>query len=81
MADFVPTAGQLVVVTTQRLGGGKPLRAPFVVAEPNPTKAEDLVRSVLTADETVKAVCPLTAEWLRPFGLQPGQFTNPWWAV
>jgi hypothetical protein len=78
MTGFAPTAGYLVVVTTQRLGSGKPLRAPFVVAEPDPIKAKDLVRAVLAPDETVKLVCPLSAESLKLFGLQTGQFTNPW---
>lgn len=70
-----------MVVTTERLGGGKPLRAPFIVAEPDPARAEALVRQVLTPDETVKAICPLAAEHIAPFGLKPGEFANPWWAV
>jgi hypothetical protein len=79
MAVFTPTGGQLVVVTTRRLEGGKPRHAPFVVAESDPAKAEDLVSKVLTADEEARAVCPLGAQTIEQFGLEQGQFTNQWW--
>lgn len=79
MAAFESTAGQLVVVTTRRLGDGEPEYVPFVVAEPDPAKAEQLVSSVLAPDEKARAVCPLSAEAIKEFGLQPGQFTNRWW--
>jgi hypothetical protein len=79
MAGFTSTAGQLVVVTTRRLEGGKPQHAPFVVAESDPAKAADLVSKILTADEEARAVCPLGAETVKQFGLEQGQFTHQWW--
>jgi hypothetical protein len=77
----LPTAGQIVRVTTLRLGGGKPMYAPFIVAEPDPAKAEALVSQVMTPDEQPKAVCPLGADVIEAFGLKPGEFTHwRWWS-
>jgi hypothetical protein len=81
MVGPVCTVGQLVAVTTRRLGSNAPLRAPFVVAEPDPQKAEALVSQVLSPGVTVKAICPLAPDDLPPYGLEPGQFTKPWWAT
>jgi hypothetical protein len=79
MAEL-PTAGQIVRVTTLRLGGGKPMHSPFIVAEPDPAKAEALVLQVMTPDEKAKAICPLGAEVIKAFGLKPGEFTHwRWW--
>ena len=50
------TAGQMVKVTTPAMGGGPPLRSAVVVAEPDPKKAEDLVRAMAAPNETVEAV-------------------------
>jgi hypothetical protein len=79
MAVFETTAGQLVMVTTRRLGDGEPDYVPFVVAEPDPAKAVQLVSRVLAPDERARAICPLSAEAIKEFGLESGQFTNRWW--
>jgi len=71
--------GQLVMVTTRRLGDGEPEYVPFVVAEPDPANAVQLVSRVLAPDERARAICPLSAEAIKKFGLEPGQFTNRWW--
>jgi hypothetical protein len=42
MAELQPIAGQVVRVTTLRLGG-EPMHVPYIVAEPDPAKAEQLV--------------------------------------
>jgi hypothetical protein len=81
MVGPVCTVGQLVAVTTRRLGSNAPLRAPFVVAEPDPRKAEALVSKVLTPGVTVKAICPLAPNDIEAYGLKPGEFTKPWWAI
>jgi|HubBroStandDraft_2_1064218.scaffolds.fasta_scaffold213920_2 hypothetical protein len=81
MVGLVCTVGQLVAVTTRRLGSNAPLRAPFVVAEPDPRKAEALVSKVLTPGVTVKAICPLAPNDIEAYGLKPGEFTKPWWAI
>ena len=39
--------GQVVLVTTQRLEGGSPLRVVYYVAEENPTKAEAIVSTLM----------------------------------
>lgn len=77
----VPTVGQLVAVTTRRLGSNAPLHAPFVVAEPDPRKAEALVSEFLMPGVTVEAICPLAAKDIELYGLKPGEFTNPWWST
>ena len=69
------TAGQMVKVTTPAMGGGPPLRSAVVVAEPDPKKAEDLVRAMAAPNEIVEAVGPLTANVLKLFDLKPEQFT------
>jgi hypothetical protein len=58
------------------MGGGEPLNAALVVAEPDPQKAEAIIRAVASPDEVVKAVAPLTANVLEMFELKPGQFTH-----
>jgi hypothetical protein len=69
------TAGQMVRVTIPAMGGGRPMYAALVVAEPDPQKAEALARAVVAHDEEVKAVWPVTANVLEEFGLKPGQLT------
>jgi len=51
------------------------------VAEPDPRKAEALVSKVLTPRVTVKAICPLAPNDIEAYGLKPGEFTKPWWAI
>jgi hypothetical protein len=76
MAELQPIAGYIVRVTTARLGGGEPSHVPYVVAEGDPAKAEQLIRRIMTADEQVTAIYPLPASAVEAFGLEPGQFTH-----
>ena len=46
-----------------------------------PKRPEALVSQVLSPGVTVKAICPLAPDDLPPYGLEPGQFTKPWWAT
>jgi len=68
--------GNMVRVTTRRLGGGEPMRVVYAVAEPNPQKAEEIVRNrtSATSDETVEALGPITRAALKGYGLTAGQF-------
>lgn len=79
MTGLVSTAGQLVMVTTRRLGDGEPEYVPLVVAEPDPVKAEQIVSRTLPPDEKARAICPLSSDTIKEFGLQPGQFASRWW--
>jgi hypothetical protein len=76
MDHIVPIAGQMLRVTTHRLGGSDPVHIPIIVAEPDPKMAETIVRAIVTLDEDVVAVGPLTADYIEAFHLEPGQFTH-----
>jgi uroporphyrinogen-III synthase len=78
--SMAETAGQIVRVTTTKIGGGEPMHVPLVVAEPDPKKAEQLVRAVAGHDEEITAVGPVTANVIEAFGLRPGQFTYWRWS-
>jgi hypothetical protein len=72
MAD---TGGQLVSVTTPAIDGGPPVYSAVIVAEPDPRKAEQLVRESASQDEKVEAIGSVPASVVKLFGLWPGQFT------
>ena len=61
MAELQPIAGQVVRVTTLRLGGGEPMHVPYIVAEPDPAEAEQLVLKAMTLNERATALYPLPA--------------------
>ncbi len=72
------TTGQLVSVSIPTVeGGGTPTYSAVVVAEPDPKKAEQLVRESAAHSEKVEAICPLPASVVNLFGLKRSQFT-PW---
>lgn len=76
MNDTKTNGGQIVCVTTLAHEDGTPMRVPYVVAEPDPAKAEEIVRAFMTADEEVKAVGPVSEGVVAEFGLKPGEFTH-----
>jgi hypothetical protein len=47
--------GQIVLVTTEQMGGGPPMRMVFYVAEEDPAKAEALVAAIMALNEAVEA--------------------------
>ena len=51
--------GQLVLVTTERLGGGSPLKVVYLVAEEDPAKAAAIVAALIAPNEKVEALGPL----------------------
>lgn len=69
------TGGQMVSVTTPAMDGGPPVYSAVVVAEPDPQKAEQLVRESASHNEKVEAIGSLPASVVKLFGLKPGQFT------
>jgi hypothetical protein len=48
----------------------------YVVAEGDPTKAEQTIKSIMAPNEQVTAVYPLPAAIIEVFDLGPGQFTH-----
>jgi len=72
------TDGQVVLIYTERLGGGPQAWDLFYVAEADPTKAEELVRQgmAVTADQEVKAVHPIPSSVLKFFALNDGQWVH-----
>jgi hypothetical protein len=68
--------GQVVLVTTQRLEGGPPLRVVYYVAEENPTKAEAIVSTLMAPNESVVAWGPLPEAAVKALGLKRGEFTH-----
>ena len=68
--------GQVVLVTTERLEGGPPVRSVYYVAEEDPAKAEAIVGAVMAPNERVEALGSLPEAAVRALGLQPGDFTH-----
>jgi len=68
--------GQVVLVTTERLGGGPPMRTVYYVAEEDPTKAEAIVATVIAPNEKVEAYGALPEAAVKALGLKPGDFRH-----
>ena len=68
--------GQVVLVTTERLEGGTPLRVVYYIAESDPTKAEAIIAAVMAPNEKVQAWGPLPEMAVKALGLKPGEFTR-----
>ncbi len=79
-ASTAPKSGFLVRVTTLRLEGGEPTFTEFVVAESDPSKAEQIIKAVMAPNEAVNAVGLVSADQLKAFGLKSGDFihSRPW---
>lgn len=68
--------GQVVLVTTEPLGGGSPVRSVFFVAEMDPARAEAAVAAMMAPNERVEAVGSLPEAAVKALGLKPGDFTH-----
>ena len=68
--------GQVVLVTTQPLEGGSPIRSIYYVAEQDPAKAKAIVGTMTAPNETVEALGPLPEVAVQALGLRPGDFTH-----
>ena len=68
--------GQVIVVTTEPLSGGPPLRTVFCVAEEDPAKAEAIVGAIMAPNEKVEALGRLPEVAVRALGLRPGEFIH-----
>jgi hypothetical protein len=68
--------GQVVLVTTQPLEGGSPVRSVYFVAEQDPAKAKAVVGAMTAPNETIEAWGPLPEVAVLALGLKPGDFTH-----
>ncbi len=69
--------GQVVLLTTEPLDGGSPIRSVYFVAEGDPAKAEALVAATMAPNERVEAWGPLPEAAVNALGLKPGDFMHP----
>jgi hypothetical protein len=68
--------GQVVLITTEPLGGGSAVRSVYFVAEEDPAKAEAIVAAIMAPNESVEALGPLPEAAIKALGLKPGDFTH-----
>jgi hypothetical protein len=68
--------GQVIIVTTEPLSGGPPLRTVFYVAEDDPAKAEAIVGAIMAPNEKVEALGRLPEVAVKALGLRPGEFIH-----
>jgi hypothetical protein len=67
--------GRLVRVTTKGRGGPNSLFVTYVVAEPDRTKAENIIRlKAACIEDGVEVIGRASEELLKTFDLAPGQF-------
>ena len=69
-------SGQVVLVTTEPLGGGVPVRSVFFVAEEDPARATAIIAAMMAPNERVEAYGPLPEAAVKALGLRPGDFTH-----
>jgi hypothetical protein len=70
------SGGQVVLVTTEPLGGGLPVRSVYYVAEQDPAKAQAIISAMMAPNERVEAWGPLPEVAVKALGLKPGDFTH-----
>ena len=68
--------GQVVLVTTEPLGGGPPVRSVFFVAEGDSAKAVAIVAAMMAPNERVEAYGPLPEVAVKALGLKHGDFMH-----
>ena len=68
--------GQVVLVITEGLSGGSPMRAVYYVAEEDPTKAQSIIAKIMAPNEKVEAYGLLPEAAVKALGLKPGEFRS-----
>jgi len=58
--------GQVVLVTTEPLDGGLPMRTVYYVAEEDPSKAEAIIAACMAPNEKVQFQARMTKYHKRP---------------
>ena len=70
------SGGQLVFIISHAVRAGGRTYSLKIVAEPDPRRAEDIVRTETIPDEIVQAVGPVPPDCIDAFHLQPGKYTT-----
>src|SRR6266404_9148008 len=68
--------GQVVLVTTEPLAGGSPVRSVYFVAEKDPEKAKAIIGAMMAPNEKVEAWGQLPEAAVKALGLKRGDFTH-----
>ena len=68
--------GQVVLVTTEPLGGGSPVRSVYFVAEKDPEKAIAIIGAMMAPNEKVEVWGRLPEAAVKALGLKPGDFKH-----
>ena len=68
--------GQVVLVTTEPLGGGSPVRSVYFVAEQDPEKAKAIIGAMMAPNEKIEAWGRLPEAAVKALGLKPGDFKH-----
>jgi hypothetical protein len=66
--------GQVVLVTTEGLSGGLPMRTVYYVAEEDPSKAQAIIAKIMAPNEKVEAYGLLPEAAVETLRLKPGEF-------
>jgi hypothetical protein len=68
--------GQVVLVTTEPIEGGSPVRSVYFVAEKDPETARAIIGAMMAPNEKVEAWGRLPEAALNALGLKRGDFTH-----
>ena len=68
--------GQVVLVTTEPLEGGSPVRSVYFVAEKDPETAKAIISAMMAPNEKVEAWGRLPEPAVKALGLKPGDFRH-----
>jgi hypothetical protein len=68
--------GQVVLVTTESLTGGAPVRSVYFVAAQDPEVAKAIIAAVMAPNERIEAWGRLPEAAVKALGLKPGDFTH-----
>jgi hypothetical protein len=68
--------GQVVLVTTEPLGGGSPVRSVYFVAEQDPAAAKAIIDAMTAPNEKVEAWGRLPEAAVNALGLKRGDFSH-----
>ena len=76
MSDYYKDDGWLVVVTTERMGGGSPLTEAYVVATKNESDAKATVQKMLSSGQRIHGLVRQSAGVMETYSLFPGKWTT-----
>jgi hypothetical protein len=68
--------GQVVLVTTEPMDGGSPIRSVYFVAEQDPDTAKAIIGEMMAPNEKVAAWGRLPEAAVKALGLKRGDFTH-----